>query len=166
MTLLKRIEEKGLAVNWGTVWTGWIGPKGYQRMISADEVSAFAGNLVENDKNASPKIAYLAGSDESELEKINQLLFDIQRSEKFDLGIEERKWRFVLLDGILSGLPEDPLYGTLELVDFWSKWDFPLDSPISGSHLPQNYSNDSYAQLVKSHRDWLETERKALQDAC
>ena len=168
---LDRIKELGIRIHATTVLAGWRGIGHLPRLLVAEEVRAWAQEALENASEESLKlladIAFYSAHDE---EALSQGLEKLAEMEQGSMEREARKWQLVLLKEILDELPHDPLYGLLELTDFWSQFDFPSDSPHEvqgrGNHMqPQEYyTRKNFERLVKKHKDWLNTEVVRLRD--
>jgi hypothetical protein len=171
MNYLKILQDAGFAVRWGTVLVGWIGPPQFPRLVEAQDVVSFAIDQISDEQIGSDKdILELAGLIGTEYDEIPAYLRRLAAREKFKFDWELRKWRFILLKQALDGLPDDPIYGPIRLTEFWSKFDFPADSP----HIVQGRGNDIEPQdyyapetfnvLLKRHYRWLQEEELKLKE--
>jgi len=92
-------------------------------------------------------------------------------SDKADPALELRKWRLVLLEYKLEDLPNDPIYGPIELSEFWSDFGFPSDSPheaqgVGNSLSPSEfYTQENLERLLSRHQAWIRDERESIKKA-
>lgn len=166
MTLFEKIIEKKIPVSWGTLWIGWAGPNNYQRLVTLKDVTLYAVMLIESEKSCHNDVYYLAGVSKGEEQRTSELIKNLAINEDYEVSKEERKWRLILLEAVIENLPQDPLYGILELIEFWSKWNFPSDSPIKNlkteNKSQEFYTEENYLRLRNKHLEWMLREEKAL----
>lgn len=164
MNRIKEICDNNIPVNWGTLWTAWKGLRAYPPLIGASDVIEFAVDKLGSEKAVPDPVLRLASLYQTETDKVRELLFSLSKSNPYDPETEERKWRLIILMDLLGHLPKDPMYAVLELADFWSTWDFPADSPISGININEFYDKQGVEKLFSSHAKWIENEKRALAD--
>jgi len=130
MNYIKKIEEAGFNVRWGTVLIGWNGPAKFTRLIGPEDVVSFALDCISDEQMGSGEdVLELAGLVPAEYDLIDDYLRRLAARERFDFDCELRKWRLILLKQALADMPDDPIYGPLRLTEFWEKFDYPADSP-------------------------------------
>jgi hypothetical protein len=110
---------------WTTVLAGWRGVGPYRRLLSPTEIAAFATERLESATAADPDLAELALASDADTDHIDSRLARCAAAEQGDYERELRKWIVVLLRKKMRELPADPLYGLLDLTDFWSALDYP-----------------------------------------
>ena len=167
MKLLNKLIEQQIPVNWKTLWLGWLGPHNYSRLITLEEITCYVSNLIQIGKQFDDDVIYLAGVGQDEEEKVDQLLQDLAYEENTDDIFENRKWRWVLLTSIFDKLPDDPLYGVMELTEFWNIWENPIDSPMIDFYKNEFdpkilYSKEKYKNLRSNTQDWILKEKQRL----
>ena len=67
-----------------------------------------------------------------------------------------------MLMDLLQHLPDDPMYGTLELADFWSNWGFPTGNPISDIDISNYSDRRSFEKLRADLELWIDKKKKTL----
>jgi len=154
--------------DWGMILLGAKGiPAG---RLSASDVSDFAcQKMAVSDIKESLLIAIseVAFCTEITDEIIIYLEF-ICNEENVDLQVSQRKWRCVALSFLLKNLPEDSVYGPIELNSFWNEWGGAVSSPniiqgVGNNISPSEYYTDeNYITLVNNHQKWLNEELKQL----
>lgn len=74
-------------------------------------------------------------------------------------------WQLAMLGKRLEQIDADPVYGLIDLHEFWTAWDWPDDRPPSMKSCaevgPDVYHTAQHlAAVVDDHRRWLEAARK------
>jgi hypothetical protein len=170
-------------VNWMTLVVGWDGLAAFSQLpdpsnaspplLSADEVFSFANNRMELSASSSAEeglVASLLSLDPraASLEEIRTPLARLATLTKGDWAVELRKWRLVLLEGVLQTLPDDAIYGLIALTEFWQQLDYPADSPHvvqgRGNEIPpaDYYQKDNFDRLLTRHQIWVDKERAII----
>ncbi|MCG3129214.1 MAG: hypothetical protein CHACPFDD_04132 [Phycisphaerae bacterium] len=181
MTMLARINEAFVA-NWMTVFVGWEGLGRFSgwpdrwtefpSLLTAEEIVTFWETrlMAEAGPQEEQLILRLLTVDlrNETRESVKDMLGALAALEGGDAGTELRKWRVILLEGVLESLPQDPVDGLIELTEFWQGFGFPADSP----HVVQrrgnaidardHYQQDNFVGLLARHYAWLEAERAAI----
>lgn len=161
----------GLKVTWGTVLIGLVGPGKHAPLLSLAQVREIAEWQLTAELPEGETVAMLAGLDDGDGSEHESLVRKLAGAGGFDEGVEERKWRLVLLAEQLDALPEDVIARALALTDFWERFDYPTDSPHTvqgrGNRLdPLEYFTSSrVGELVARHAAWVEAERSRLRDS-
>ena len=162
MIKIDDIKKFGFKVTWDVVRLGWEGPGNFQRQLFVDQINYFADLMIIDASDAElGKIAELCTTADEQV--IAEMLFHLS-PEISDRAL--RIWRVVLLESTLSSLSNDPLYGLIELTDFWSKLGYSLDSPniiqgVDNDLTPtEYYTQENLEKILDSHREWLKKEIK------
>jgi len=159
---LKALADNNIPINWGTLLVGWRGLKTFFPQISAPDVIQFAIQKLETEASVPEQVLRLASLYETDTHEVGSLLFSLSKSVPYDHDIEERKWRLVMLIDLLQHLPDDPMNGTLELVDFWSSWGFPKGSPISEININKYSDRQSFEKLRADLELWINREKNIV----
>lgn len=154
--------------DWGMILLGAQGtPAG---KLPAPEISDFACQKIamsDIKESLLPAISEVAFCTSVTDEIISYLEF-ICNEENVDLQISGRKWRYVALSLLLENLPNDYVYGSIELNDFWNEWGEAINSPnivqgVGNNISPSEYyTADNYLLLINKHQQWLNEELKQL----
>jgi hypothetical protein len=169
MDLLKRLNSLGFSITWRLLLIGWNGPAKFGRVVTADDIIAYATDLIGSPKGSyQPEITELAAAQRNETDVVEACLRRLSGVEGTAPGLETRKWRYVLLEQLMEKLPRDPVQGLTELTTFWEQFDFPADSPHlvqgKGNRLsPEQYYTITFLnKIVLKHKAWMENERRLL----
>lgn len=169
-------------VSWTTILVGWKGIgvfspwpdrwAEFPSLLSIDEVLDYANERLVSSRDVTEEelLIDLVSLDRHTAcrEGVADYITKLANMNGGDQVLEGRKWRVVLLDGVLRDLPSDSLYGLIALSEFWQGFGFPPDSPheIQGrenKQIPEDYYDDSnYRRLVESHQTWIEKEKAEL----
>src|SRR5215475_1063475 len=169
-------------VNWTSVLVGWEGlwrlsprPRRWTEfppLISTGEITSYAEKRLEAsaDRREQRMIIELMTVDLGRLtrEEIRDMLESLSGLDGGDPAMELRKWRLVLLEQVLEGISNDPVYGLIALSEFWQEFGRPPDSPHEaqgvGNHITPSeyYRQENLDRLLARHREWIETEKKTL----
>lgn len=182
MSMFERIGAT-FDTNWTTVLVGWNGlgvlspwPDRWVEfppLLTADELAAYCDERLASASDPAEQdlIVAVLSSDlwTGSREVVSELLTPLSALSKGDPGIEMRKWRLVLLEGVLAELPKTPLYALIALTEFWQSVGFPADSPHEVQGRGNTVTPSEYYQqanldrVVARHRAWIENEKAALQ---
>jgi len=170
MIKLIEFENENLIVNWKTIELGLEGIGSIPSQITMDDILDFAVKSVQkNDYNQ--EILELAGLSTDNSEEIQKMVKKIV--EKYEKNIDEqkekRKLRLILLMKTMRNLNNNPLYGLIELTDFWqSVNDFGDKIPhtiqgVANEIAPEDYYTEkNFNSIINKHKDWIKNELKAL----
>lgn len=132
--IYERLKHLGFD-NFGTLYIGYMGIPEYGCLTNTDVINY---------------VTIL-------LEKIVQIL-------EINLSKSVRKWLLVYLSFLLANLNSDPVYGLLELSNFWIEWGQPDDSPhcIQGVRneisAASYYTTENYELIIQKNWNWLNQE--------
>lgn len=155
---LSAFRHVGLTPTWSDLLEGRQGLKGTGPLISPAEVVSHAQDELASDDR--DEVALLAALAPDQVSECDDLLRRVTNNEPVGPNPYLR-WAVVLLSEVLAGIPGDPIYGLLELTDFWQQFDYPDYMPhtVQGrfnSLSPEEYfTEDNYQHLLALHRDWL-----------
>ncbi len=151
--------------DWTVLREGWLG----YRLVTSEEIVAYALEVFSNSEaEPSPGVASLAFADPNDWEMLTLWMSELASSDPEAIQTARRKWRVILLQKYLADLSDDPLYGLLELGDFWAEQDFPEDSPhifqgVGNTLTPQEYyTAATFQDILTRHRRWLDIEIAVL----
>ena len=166
---LDKLRRCGAAVGWGTLLVGLHGFGWVDRQVSAANAIAIALDALEQNPD-DDLVLVLACLRESETGDVVAALERLADREGTDQELERRKWRLLLLEERMETLPADPLYGLLDLDEFWRMFDYPEDAARtaqtrSGVTPEQYYTRDNYEAEVARHKRWMEQEAMLLRRA-
>jgi hypothetical protein len=168
--LIEKLRSMNL-IDWGVILEGVNGIPGLNIKLSSSEVSRFAcEKLIDIDEEnvSHGQILQLACAEENSEGEIVSLLKEICKNERIELDVSHRKWRLVMLSGILENLPDDPLYALMDLSQFWTVWGNPTDSPhviqgVDNEMSPNEYYTiENKNKLLEKHKVWLEEEMRII----
>ena len=159
MRLLDRMILSNIPVSWSTIAQGWKGAGNYARLLTLDEIAAYATDRLGKGSDSKDE-AFLAGVGDSDEDKVAGVVERLARLEDSDGGLEKRKWRLVMLQSVMEELGQDPLYGSLALVEFWSSWGLPPDSALGKASeiSAEDFSEQGFELLKESHAKWIRDE--------
>lgn len=165
---IKRLRRKNISPTWGFLLLGLHGPGNLPRLLERQEIIDYALEKYLNgcQNELVEKLAF-ARKDESDL--VDNLLFDLKETENTphqNLKI----WELLLLEDLLSQLPENPVSALCELTSFWNQFNFPKDSPhqVQGRFNLQTpeeyYTQKNYLFLLDQHKKWLSKTEQELKE--
>lgn len=163
--------KRKFQVSWTTLLAGWRGLGQLGRLVTTPDIAQFALEQLESTPGGNPALAELATASEAETGQVDRYLVQLASAAKKDYQTEVRKWTIILLEKQLEELPNDPLYGLLQLTEFWAALDFPDYSPHevqgkgNGLSPSEYYSQENYAKAVEEHKRWIEQESLNLSGA-
>jgi hypothetical protein len=155
-------------VNWLTLLIGWRGLGNHPKLIDLQDVRDFSADMLGSSVNVDARVADLATLSEADGDRVDSTLAALAGEGAYQYDNEVRKWMVILLEQVLASLPADPLYGLLQMTDFWSQFGFPAGSPheVQGqgnSMTPaEYYTRETYDRLLGQHKSWLERETARL----
>lgn len=156
--------------DWGVVLLGVSGIPDTAEHLSRAVVKDFSSAELEKisiDDPVLDLVVDLATDGCETTYELRERLEEICQAKEVDLTLSRRKWRFISLQDLLSDLDPDPVYGLIKLSEFWTAWEWPIDSPSSmrsdSQVSPQDYHSQlNYQNVIQNHREWLKVEREAL----
>jgi len=151
-------------VSWMTLLVGWRGFGHLRRLVTISDIAQFSLARLEATPESNSKLADLATISESDSSRVDSRLAGLASPSANDYETEVRKWVVCLLKKKLEQLPNDPVYGLLQLTEFWADLDFPEYSPhqVQGKgntlSAAEYYTQQNYAKALTSHKKWIEQE--------
>lgn len=163
--MTKMLEElkKRIPLDWTILLVGWQGVGFNRSLVTPSDIAQFAQEKLEIWHEDSRDIIELATADAG-ADDIRARLSRLASSDRADHEAAKRKWIAVLLDEKLQSLPNDPLYGLLELTEFWADLGFPSYSPhqVQGKGNvigPQDYYTEAnFRKVVDENKNWIDTQ--------
>ncbi|WP_143277782.1 DUF2247 family protein [Bordetella genomosp. 10] len=159
-------------LDWGVVLRGLQGvPCGASDRLSGDIVQSYAASALEKVEAGDPafdSIAVLALDATLPTEEKERLVEDICQAYDVDISLATRKWRAALIEDTVENVDADPMYGYIQLLDIWSKLDWPEDAPPSmrkNAKSPPTAdfgSEATFASAKVEIQNWLKNEFLAL----
>jgi hypothetical protein len=153
-------------IDWGVVFLGVVGVPGLAERLRPSFVKDFANDQLEKISIEDPLLDIVVDlatdSDRTSIE-LREALEKMCEVESIDMSRARRRWRAVSLEGILSDLDPNPVYGLIKLSEFWAAWGWPDDCPTSmrsnNEISPQDYYLQSnYEHVIADHRSWIAKE--------
>jgi hypothetical protein len=166
MNYFKRLEADGL-VDWCVLYIGFKGMPSHGRLPES-EIKAYAYRYLETadaSKIESELIIELMIADGAE--EVCVVLQKLARHSHCDESISFRRWRYVALEELLKTVGQDPVYGLIELTEFWLNWGM-NNSPhlIQGvdNDIPplKYYTEENFKDILLIHIDWMKFELKEI----
>lgn len=160
---LATMTSLGMQVGWATVLTAWLGVPGVTRATVIEEANRFANRLL-SDGEYSDELLELSEATSDERMRLEPALSKLATDEGYDRTLELRKWRLVLTMAVLNKLPDDPVQSLVELMGFWSDWEFPADAPRTNHGdspelaPPGYYTQASREWVLAQHAEWIRAE--------
>lgn len=167
MMKLERFKKNKLPVNWATILIGWNGPGKFTRILTGQEIIEYALELIESDSNVLEEVWLLVGCNKNDTEEIQDLLVKLASVECNEAN-EVLKWQIVLLQDELEKIDKRPLYGLLQLTEFWDKFNYPSDSPhivqgMNNEVSPEEYyTKENFDNLIRAQNEWVEKKLEFL----
>jgi len=169
MTYLGKLKASGIPIGWSALLVGWDGVDGHGRLVSSEEVTAYAAEQLEfvGAPHYSEVLA-LAGANPSDEEGIRRALSTLAECDREIRADGVRPWRLLLLKETIQELDEDPLYDLIRLTEFWASFDYPTDMPhvaqgVGNRISPTEYYTESMLkQSIHRHLEWIEKEERIL----
>lgn len=158
--LFSEMSREDLA-DWGVALVGVSCIPGRPARLSASAVRDFAIAELEQlpaDDPALDLVVELATDESLSAADLRDKLARLCDIKKVDLEQSKRMWQLILFQDLLHALDQDSLYGMIALSEFWSVWDWPVDTPASlhaNVELADYHSDAHYQRVVDDHRHWL-----------
>lgn len=159
--------------DFGTILIGYLGIPEYGS-LSNSLVNSYAENyFIKNENNdLDPNLSNILSEllfidDFTQRNIVINMLREIVKILNIDTVESVQKWLLVCLNLKLENLSPDPLYGLLELSNFWLDWKQPLNNPhdiqgVDNRLSPEEYYTEAnYNQMIAKNRDWLSMELKS-----
>lgn len=170
MTNLFDIMKHYFKVNWMTISIGFGGIPSDDHPVSYSDIEDFATSrlLSSCSKLEESKIVSLLSLSDSDYNNgtISSIIDSLSETSLANDRIEKRKWRFVALKNLLDDISQDPLYIYLGLMEFWSGYNFPDDTPDIIKQIgnaPVSYTDEFAKTLIEQHKEWIDTELERIQ---
>lgn len=167
--VLNNIIEENMC-DWGVLLLGVSGLPSTVERLSPSNISPFANNqlkLINSSDSALDLIVALSDESINDPVELREVLSKICNLKGTDIERSRRIWRCWLLESHIIDYEPDPVYGLLDLTEFWSQWGWPVDAPPSMKRdddvSAQTYHSDSHYQAVlDEHRVWIAREKRQL----
>lgn len=167
--VLARICSKNMC-DWGVLLLGVRGVPSRVERVSRSDISSFANDQLELILTSDPALDLIVALSEEAIRdpvELREALAAICELKSVDIERSGRIWRCWLLKTHVADLESDPVYGLLELTQFWSEWGWPNDAPRSMKRSadvsPEGYHSDThYQNVLEEHRIWIEREQRHL----
>ncbi|MCO8161686.1 DUF2247 family protein [Pseudomonas sp. 21LCFQ010] len=168
--VFERIARHALT-DWGVLLQGVDSIPGLLGKLPTSYVENYANAELEKLAGDSPLldvIVSLANVSDLSLSELCPQLQKICDFQNVDMQRASRIWRAAALEKLLANLDTEPLYGLINLSEFWSIWEWPADAPLSmipgTMTLPQHkyHSDSNYEHVIHEHAQWLKEELAAL----
>jgi hypothetical protein len=154
--LLRRL---GLVPDWRLILVGMTEPIEDEFAITPGEAIGIAAEQVGSEIDPGPELIELAGLAADDSSEVLALVRGLATHSKMSPEQAGLLWRAAVLDEVVARLPDDPLYGTLDLTDFWRKAgnppDSPMDFPERGFDPKDYYSEERYSNRKRAHEAWV-----------
>jgi hypothetical protein len=166
MTRLDALLNTGFPITWAIIREGWRGPAGFLPQLTVNDVVGFAWMEAERIGDPLPDgLESLLLVTDAEQEQVGALLDTLAREEGASPGAAGRVWCWVLLSERLDSLDPDPGQAGLQLYGFWAEIGSPGEAPhdVRDPSTIRMYADPNcHAEIVRVHREWLETEAGRL----
>jgi hypothetical protein len=163
--ILESYQKIGFKINWSSLLIGLIGFEEMYGKISAKEIIDYVTlKISENPNVEDDDIWELIGLTFSEKERLIEILNKLSKKEKSNIETEKRKIIVILLKNIIETKNDNYLDGIINLIEFWSSFNFPVNSPfiVQGKNndiKPEEYySEKNYNKMLNNHYKWIEKE--------
>jgi hypothetical protein len=158
--------------DWGVLLLGVCGVPGTAERLSPADISPFANDQLELISSADPALDIIVAFSEEAIKdpvELREALERICELKGVDIEKSRRIWRCWSLEAHVIHHEPDPVYGLLDLTQFWSQWCWPDDAPPSmrkGEKVDaENYHSDShYQKVLDEHYVWIEREKRLLKN--
>lgn len=156
---LKNIENMGFKVTWKLITVGLSFNNDFQLFLSYDEIFDYFNYCLGRKEEHIDKIVSIL-CEKGDTQVVARLLADFSENDRACEFIQIRKWKAYTLKTILEKKYCDYLQGILELLEFWSIYDYPQKCPIN---FPTNrdkeyFTETKYEELIKQSSKWLKDE--------
>jgi hypothetical protein len=154
-------------VTWADLLVGWRGVGPRVDLVTLLDVREFGTRRVAEGSEVDADLVEVASADEKNRENIQKHLENILAREGGDLGLAEQRWVVCFLERELARLPDDPVYGQIELGEFWMDLGFPDYMPHElqtwGPLSPEEYyTEEHFAIELARHRKWIDSHTRGL----
>jgi protein-tyrosine-phosphatase len=157
--------------DWGVLLLGANGVPSTAERLSAADIASFANEQLESISSSDPALDLIVALAENAIKEpveLREALARICELEGTDTERARRIWRCWLLEVHVCDPEPDPVYGLLDLAQFWSQWGWPDDAPSSMKRdddvsAPDYHSDSRYQKVLSEHRVWIEQEKRHLQ---
>jgi hypothetical protein len=162
--LLEKFREEGIPINWTVIFLGLHGIGKYEMLISVNELIEYAITQLEENPNQSEEVVFLAGLHQNDNHEAKKYVKILSNREKTDIEVEKKKWILILLKDLLGKVNSDPIYGIIQLTEFWEKFDYPDFSPHIVQGVMNNidpkryYTENNFKKILQLHEAWIQKE--------
>ncbi|WUR11332.1 DUF2247 family protein [[Empedobacter] haloabium] len=156
--------------DWGVLLLGVVGVPGTDERLDSIDVALFSKGELEVIPITHPALDVVVTLAEGTIHNKSELsaaLSGLCDAENINREHSRRVWRCWLLETHLQSLDSDPVYGLLDLTEFWSQWGWPDDAPTSmkSDTVPSQseyHSDSNYRHVIDEHVFWIEQEKAYL----
>nr|WP_156133607.1 DUF2247 family protein [Massilia sp. JS1662] len=158
--------------DWGVLLLGVNGVPSTAERLSAADISSFSNEQLELSAPSDPALDLIVALSEEAINdpvELREALTRICKLKGTDTDRSRRIWRCWLLEIHVTNPELDPVYGLVDLMQFWSQWGWPDDAPPSMKKdvdvSAHDYHSDArYQEILDEHRVWIEQEKRVLKE--
>ena len=165
---LSSFRNNSFQINWTVIVIGLEGPGKFEKMISVKDVADYAISRIEQNDSPTEELYMIAGLDEDDFELAYINAKKMAAEEDNEIEVEIKKWIIILLKDVLNTINPDPLYGLIQLTEFWEKFDYPNFSPHTIQGVDNNitakeyYTQENLNKILDLHEKWIKKETEKL----
>lgn len=152
-----------LLVDWGVILLGARGAFAWDvGRLNPKIIEEFASSQLATIEPCDPEfedVAALALDSNLPRDDIERMLCNICRIKNLDIEFSKRKWRVALVEDALSEVDSNPMYGSIQLSEIWSRLGWPDDAPQSMRSSSNAFSNGDFGSL-----EWFEMVKQEVMD--
>jgi hypothetical protein len=159
----------GVPVDGCMLAVAWMGPGDLHPLITGEDVAAYAAaRLVTASPSETGPLITLLNAAQADRETVREAIHLLMAVERCDLDRALLAWSVVLLEKLLSELPEDPVAQLTALSSFWAVLRYPPFSPhvVQGrddAMAPEDYYAATHAaEVLRRHVTWVEDAKHRL----
>ena len=130
-----------------------------RKFISGQEIIDYAIDFLNCTEN--PNIISLAILNENEDKEIYNYLKQLSKCENCDYQLEFRKFRVMYIYKNMPSIKSDFMHGILDIIELWSKFDFPKDAPNIYIKF-EDFSYKNFLILLNVNKDWVYKELESI----
>lgn len=157
--------DKLNVIDWGVLLLGCRGlPTGPVPIEYIHQYAATQLKQLNSSADLHSTLNKLAFCSEN-IDDINSLLIKLCHTYSIDLQLSKKKLRYFALKTLIDDLPNNSLYGIMQLHEFWRLWgeDENINLNLQTStNVDDTYFDSYYQTILSQHYQWLEDEYKKL----
>ena len=160
MNKLNEIADLGLRITWRLITIGLYGESYIKKQLSKEDIFEYLYDLLDIETDETDNIIKLICEKEND-SKIDKFMHTFAEKEQTDLTIQLRKWRVYLLKKMLDNINQNCLRGLLELIEFWTAFEIPEESPHTDpkpGNLKEYFTQDVFNSLLEKNKQWAKDE--------